>query len=110
MIGRGFITAYGENVVILTKSRMYKSKSRAVKKAAAAIAACVRWSKTRRYETPYGHPAHRLIGKPKCGCKRIGISERGKFLTWSYCGLRSAEEENRVAAYRRCGITSLSQE
>ena len=54
MIGRGFITAYGENVVILTKSRMYKSKSRAVKKAAAAIAACVRWSKTRRYETPYG--------------------------------------------------------
>ena len=54
MIGRGFITAYGENVVILTKSRMYKSKSRAVKKAAAAIAACVRWSKTLRYETPYG--------------------------------------------------------
>ena len=53
MIGRGFITAYGENVVILTKSRMYKSKSRAVKKAAAAIAACVRWSKIACYETPY---------------------------------------------------------
>lgn len=54
MIGRGFITAYGENVEILTKSRMYKSKCEAVKKAAAAIAACVRWSKTVRYETPYG--------------------------------------------------------
>jgi len=32
---------------------MYKSKSRAVKKAAAAIAACVRWSKIACYETPY---------------------------------------------------------
>ena len=42
MIGRGFITAYGENVEILTKSRRYKSKVRAVKKAAAANAACVR--------------------------------------------------------------------
>ena len=39
---------------MLTKSRMYKSKSRAVKKAAAVKTACVRWSKTRRYETPYG--------------------------------------------------------
>jgi len=54
VIGRGFITAYGEDAEILTKSRMYKSKVPVVKKAAAAIAACVRWSKTCRYETPYG--------------------------------------------------------
>ncbi len=39
---------------MLTKSRMYKSKCGAAKKAAAATAACVRWSKTGRYETPYG--------------------------------------------------------
>ena len=41
MIGRGFIIAYGEYAKKLTKSRMYKSIIRAVKKAAAAIAACV---------------------------------------------------------------------
>jgi len=54
VIGRGFITAYGENVEILTKSRRYRSKFRAVRKAAAACAACVRESKIGKYETPYG--------------------------------------------------------
>jgi hypothetical protein len=33
---------------------MYKSKFRVVKKAAAAIPACVRWSKTGADKTPYG--------------------------------------------------------
>ena len=54
MIGRGFIIAYGEDAEMLTKSRMYKSKCGVVKKAAAVKTACVRWSKTLRYETPYG--------------------------------------------------------
>lgn len=54
MIGRGFITVYGEYVEILTKSRMYKSKIRAVKKAAAATAACVGQSKIGEYEMPCG--------------------------------------------------------
>jgi len=40
-------------VEILAKPRMYKSKCRAVRKAAAAIAECVRWSKIGCYETPY---------------------------------------------------------
>ena len=52
MIGRGFITVYGEYVEILTKSRMYKSRIRAVKKAAAAVAACVGQIKIGEYEMP----------------------------------------------------------
>ena len=53
MIDRGFTIIYGENVEILTKSRMYESKFRVVKKATAAIAAYVRQSKIGAYKTPY---------------------------------------------------------
>ena len=53
-IGRGFITAYGENVETLTKSRRYGSKFRTVRKAVAAFAGCVGQSKIGRYEMPCG--------------------------------------------------------
>ena len=83
---------------------MYKSKIRAVKKAAAANAACVGSSKSGEYESPcnvIGIAQHTgLKGNLSTVEIRIGISERGKFPTWSYCEQRSVEKENRIALTR----------
>lgn len=83
---------------------MYKSKIRTVKKAAAANAACVGSSKIGEYESPrnvIGIAQHTgLKGNLSTVEIRIGISERGKFPTWSYCEQRSVEKENRIALTR----------
>lgn len=86
---------------LLTNSRMYKSKIRAVKKAAATNVACVGLSKIGEYERPCnvtGIAQHTgLKGNLSTVEIRIGISERGKFPTWSYCEQRSVEKESRIA-------------
>lgn len=91
-------------MLILTKSRMYESKIRAVKKAAVANATCVGTSKIGVYESPCnvtGIAQHTgLKGNLSTVEIRIGISERGKFPTWSYCEQRSVEKENRIALTR----------
>ena len=83
---------------------MYKSKIRAVKKAAVASATRVGVSKIGVYESPCdvtGIAQHTgLKGNLSTVEMRIGISERGKFPTWSYCEQRSAEKENRIAFTR----------
>lgn len=80
---------------------MYRSKIRAVKKAAAANAACVGPSKIDEYERPCNVIGIAQHTGPKGNLStvenRIGISERGKFPTWSYCEQGSVEEENRIA-------------
>ena len=79
---------------MLTKSRMYKSIIRTVKKAVVAIAKCVRQSKIESYEMPCGVTGTAQHTGLKGNLSAVEIKDRN-IGTWKFSGVESLQAKKR---------------